>query len=97
MSILRTALFGLGKIGSTHYKNLKTFNDKFKIANLFEIKSNITIDYPETIIDPRDAEEELSKGTIDAAIICSPTEFHFDQIHACLNNGIPVFVEKPIS
>lgn len=34
---------------------------------------------------------------IDAAIISSPNEFHFEQTLACIENNIPIFVEKPLT
>ena len=39
----------------------------------------------------------LESEDIDAAVISSPNEFHFDQAMACLGKGIPALVEKPLT
>ncbi len=41
--------------------------------------------------------EALRHAHFDAAIISSPNAFHFAQAEACVQNGIPVLVEKPVT
>lgn len=42
-------------------------------------------------------ESLFDQGDIDAAIICSPTSSHFDQVRACWERGVPVLCEKPLA
>lgn len=35
--------------------------------------------------------------SINAALICSPTHAHEDQVKQCLTSGFSVYCEKPIS
>lgn len=42
-------------------------------------------------------EDALENETIDAAIISSPNECHFQQALTCLNRRIPTLVEKPLT
>lgn len=42
-------------------------------------------------------EAALASEEIDAAIISSPNMFHLEQALACLSNGIPALVEKPLT
>ncbi|SEL47452.1 Predicted dehydrogenase [Roseovarius azorensis] len=44
-----------------------------------------------------DLETVLDQDPFDAAIISSPTNFHFDQTMACIARRIPVLVEKPVT
>jgi predicted dehydrogenase len=41
--------------------------------------------------------EALRREHFDAAIISSPNPFHFAQAEACVQNGIAVLVEKPVT
>ena len=43
----------------------------------------------------RDWVEALQSHTYDCAVIASPTEFHYEQLLACCERGIPALVEKP--
>ncbi len=41
--------------------------------------------------------QALDCESIDAAIISSPNEFHYEQAIQCLNHAVPVLVEKPLT
>lgn len=41
--------------------------------------------------------EVITDPEVDAVWICSPSQFHADQIKACAANGKHVFCEKPIA
>lgn len=42
-------------------------------------------------------DELLEQPSIDAAIVCTPTQLHFEQASAFLDRGIPVLCEKPLA
>ena len=44
-----------------------------------------------------DAMDVITDPEVDAVWICSPSQFHADQIKACAANGKHVFCEKPIA
>lgn len=44
-----------------------------------------------------DVDQALQVGKIDAAIISSPNIWHYSQARSCIEKGIPVLVEKPIT
>jgi predicted dehydrogenase len=39
----------------------------------------------------------LLGGDLDAAVVCTPAETHYDIVRACLEHGLDVFVEKPLA
>ena len=45
----------------------------------------------------RDAAQMLDKEKLDGAIVCSPDDLHVEHGTACLDAGLHVLVEKPIS
>jgi predicted dehydrogenase len=44
-----------------------------------------------------DMRSALASGKTDAVIISSPNEFHFEQAMICIEMGIPILVEKPLT
>ena len=44
-----------------------------------------------------DAMEVITNEEVDAVWICSPSQYHAEQIKACAANGKHVFCEKPIA
>jgi predicted dehydrogenase len=42
-------------------------------------------------------EDLVEQARIDAAIVCTPTQLHFEQAAAFLNRGTPVLCEKPLA
>ncbi len=42
-------------------------------------------------------EDCLKQRKLDGVIIASPNNFHFDQAKACIERGVPVLIEKPVT
>ncbi len=45
----------------------------------------------------RDLTAALAAGGVDAAIVAAPSALHFEQARACIEAGVPVLVEKPVT
>lgn len=97
---LNLALFGLGRAGKIHYNNIlqsKLYNLKAIIDIEFKYKEHFPnntelIQYK----DDDKIDKLLQSDTIDAVIIASPTNTHYDIIIRSLQANKHVFVEKPI-
>lgn len=97
---LNLALFGLGRAGKIHYNNILQ-------SRLFNLKAIIDIEFKYKEHFPNNTEliqykeddkidKLLQSDTIDAVIIASPTNTHYDIIIRSLQANKHVFVEKPI-
>jgi len=89
------AIIGLGYWGKNYYRILNS-NDNIKLSAVVDSNQNINLD--EGTKHFPDLEDLLnSKINIDAAIIATPTNTHYEITKKLLNNGIHVLVEKPLS
>lgn len=101
-------IVGLGGIGQRHLRNLCKLKDPED--TIFAIRTRgkqLVLDDTLQVIGDNleekykvirlDSFESALANKIDAAFICTPTALHTDMLLNCVTNGIPVFVEKPIS
>jgi predicted dehydrogenase len=109
---LRLAVFGLGFMGSTHLKALKTIDDA-KLVAVFEVdekrlSGDLTavrgnIGGPGEMCDfsavtkYRDLDAALADPEVDAVDICLPTDQHAAAVLKALRAGKHVLVEKPLA
>jgi myo-inositol 2-dehydrogenase/D-chiro-inositol 1-dehydrogenase len=96
--MLRCALFGAGRIGRLHAANiarhpgleLAWVTDPFLdsaegLAGLYGARATAS------------AHEVFADGTLDAVLICSPTDTHVELIAAATQHGLAVLCEKPVA
>ena len=89
------AIIGLGYWGKNYYRILNS-NDNINLSAVVDSNQNINLD--EGIQHFPDLEHLLnSEISIDAAIVATPTNTHYEITKKLLNNGINVLVEKPLS
>ncbi|KAL3787542.1 hypothetical protein HJC23_013751 [Cyclotella cryptica] len=96
---IKVGVIGCGRIGIVH---LGAINKAPGVIPV--VVSNPTISKAEEAAVrfgvPRftaDAMEVITDPEVEAVWICSPSQFHADQIKACAANGKHVFCEKPIA
>ena len=89
------AIIGLGYWGKNYYRILNS-NDNINLSAVVDSNQNINLD--EGIKHFPDLEDLLnSEINIDAAIIATPTNTHYEITKKLLDNGVHVLVEKPLS
>jgi len=96
---IKVGVIGCGRIGLVHLEAIT------KAPNVTPIiVSNPTISKAENAASqygvPKfssDAMDVITDPDVDAVWICSPSQFHADQIKACAENGKDIFCEKPIA
>ena len=89
------AIIGLGYWGKNYYRILNS-DDNINLSAVVDSNQNIILDEG-TKHFPNLENLLNSEINIDAAIIATPTNTHYEITKKLLNNGIHVLVEKPLS
>ena len=100
---INVALFGLGRAGKIHFKNL--FNNlrvdlKYVVEEVPSLAEKLVADYclPDTkVVQPKDVKTVLSDTSLQACVIATPTKTHEALVLASLEAGKAVFCEKPLA
>jgi len=95
---IRILLSGLGLIGAQHARMVHEREGCELAAIVVPISDEyrrMAEEYGAQLFSQ--VEDALAEENIDAAIISSPNEFHYAQTLACIEHGIPVLVEKPLT
>ena len=96
---LRVAVLGVGLMGAFHVEALSkrvrgarvtVVNDYFP-AKAAEVAGSVGA----RVVG--DAIEAINHPEVDAVLIASPGPAHDEQVHACLDRGVPVLCEKPLT
>jgi predicted dehydrogenase len=104
---MRVLFFGLGGVGQRHLRNLKLLQPQAKIAavrhfkQVFEVGNDLKADPGVNIEKKYDIQvlaslEEGLKFKPDFAVVANPSSLHVETVVSLVENGTPVFVEKPL-
>lgn len=94
--MLRMGILGCGRIGQVHAASLKAMDNASLIAVSDAFPASAEALASKMDCDIRSTEEILDSTDIDAVIICTPTDTHYDLIHHAARTGKAIFCEKPI-
>ncbi|MEM8691345.1 MAG: inositol 2-dehydrogenase [Pseudomonadota bacterium] len=94
--MLKLGLLGCGRIGAVHAKSIQRLPNAALVA-----VSDAQPEAAEAMAnangaDVRDSKDLARSADIDAVIIGTPTDTHFDLIHSAAEAGKAIFCEKPI-
>jgi len=93
----RICIIGLGRAGNFHLQSLRMMDDA-KIATVFDSnpsRAEATATQ-HGCFAARSVEEAIDKSKVDAVLVATPTDSHFEYIQRCIDADIPVLSEKPI-
>ncbi len=93
---MRIGIIGCGRIGKVHGLSIKAIDGAIVAAVSDPFKDNAVALAADTGASVMESEELISSDRVDAVIIATPTNTHFDLIHAAANAGKAIFCEKPI-
>jgi len=99
MSILRVGIIGLGRMGVTHYSILNA-NPSVKIIAVCDASSLINIffkKYFPKVKFYKDYRLLLENEPLDALIVSTPPNYHYEIVKIAIENNIHVFCEKPFT
>jgi len=93
-STINTCLVGLGRAGHFHLQSIRN-SDRLQLKYI--VDPNITSEeIPEGVSLLSDIDVALKDDNVQAVIVASPTQSHFDYIRRSLEAGKHVFTEKPL-
>jgi myo-inositol 2-dehydrogenase/D-chiro-inositol 1-dehydrogenase len=97
---LRVAVLGVGMMGADHVARLSRRTSGARVtvvSDAFTEKAEqVAGEVPgcRVVGDPLEA---IADPEVDAVVIASPGQFHEAQVLACIERGIPVLCEKPLT
>ena len=94
--MLRIGLLGCGRIGQVHARSIKALDGVRVQAVADAMPEAAEALARDSAAERRSAEAILGAADIDAVIIGTPTDTHFDLIHGAARAGKAIFCEKPI-
>lgn len=99
MSLLRCAVFGVGRIGRIHATNLARAVRGAELVGIADVNHDTARQMAADLRVPTvtgDYRELLARDDVDAVVVCTPTATHYDVLRASIDAGKAIFTEKPI-
>lgn len=97
---IRVAIVGCGQIGRLHAERIVADGRAAIVALCDPLPANASRMQTEYAPGARlfsDAGNLATSGLLDAVVICTPTNQHFEQVRMFRERGIPVLCEKPLA
>lgn len=96
-SKLKISLLGLGRAGRFHLASLRQL-DEIALASVYDVDEARMQQVAEQFAcrAAASADEAVGHADVDAVIVATPTDTHFQYIIAALEAGKPVLTEKPL-
>lgn len=94
--MLKIGLLGCGRIGQVHARSIKALDDATVVAVADAMPDAAAALAAAASADVRDATAILTAPDIDAVVIGTPTDTHFDLILGAAAAGKAIFCEKPV-
>lgn len=96
-SVVRIGLLGLGRAGKFHLQSLRMM-ESARLVSVYDLDPQKAgevaarqhcdvADHPDRLI---------ARDDIDAVIVATPTDSHYEYVQHCLNERKPVLTEKPL-
>ncbi|WP_299983900.1 inositol 2-dehydrogenase [uncultured Ruegeria sp.] len=94
--MLNIGLLGCGRIGQVHARSIGQINGArvTAVADAFAEPAQMLADKTGANVLP--AEDLIESTDVDAVVIGTPTDTHYDLIHQAANAGKAIFCEKPV-
>lgn len=95
----RVAMIGIGDIARKVYLPLLSRHDKAEVVGVLSHSAKTVQDTVSSYRLPKGTTDlnELLSWDLDAVFVHSPTPTHYDIVTKCLEHGVSVYVDKPLS
>lgn len=96
---VKLGIIGAGRMGITHFSIINSHPqvDIKAIADPSAMILNIMKKYIKGLTVYKDYETMLNEEKLDAVLVCTPPNYHYQVIRRSLEKSIHVFVEKPFT
>jgi len=94
--MLRIGVLGCGRIGRVHAASIMRLPEAALVAVSDAYAQNALDLATQTGAQVRSSDAIIESDDIDAIIICTPTDTHYDLIHAAAKARKAIFCEKPV-
>ncbi|MFT5869037.1 MAG: myo-inositol 2-dehydrogenase/D-chiro-inositol 1-dehydrogenase [Paracoccaceae bacterium] len=94
--MLNIGILGCGRIGQVHARSAMALGNARLVAVADAVPQAAQTLAARCGAEVRTANQIVNAADIDAVVIGTPTDTHFDLIHACAAAGKAIFCEKPI-
>lgn len=94
---LRIAILGLGRAGSFHLQSLQQTHEARAVCvyDIDQARSE-EVAKSENCRSAESVEQVVTASDVDAVVVATPTDSHFEQVQLCLDAEKPVLTEKPL-
>ena len=90
---MNVLIVGAGSVGKRHMKNAASLGHSVSVVDPRADR----LDECDIAVDRFGSLDDALQKEWNGVVICSPPNFHIDQLLACQSLGIPLLVEKPLS
>lgn len=97
---LRVAVLGVGQMGAYHANSLTRNTKGARVSVVNDFSRERAQEVAEQVPGSRvagDPFEAINADDVDAVLIATPGPVHEEQLTACLERGLPVLCEKPLT
>ncbi len=94
--MLNIGLLGCGRIGQVHAASIARLNHARLVAVADAVPDAAAALAARTGAEVRSSDAIIASDDVDAIIIGTPTDTHYDLIHAAAKAGKAIFCEKPV-
>ena len=97
--MVNVAVIGVGRMGSKHAKNLSKWVKNAKLVSICDLNQQLLNKFSKELHVKayQDYKEMIEKENLDAVVIATPHYSHVKIAKDCINKGLNVLCEKPIS
>ena len=93
---MRIGILGCGRIGQVHARSLVNMRGTTLVAVADALPEAAETLAAQSGAQVREASAIIAAADVDGVIICTPTDTHYDLIHAAAKAGKAIFCEKPV-
>lgn len=95
---VRLSLLGLGRAGNFHLQSIGLLGDAVRLASVFDLDHSKATELAQRYgcRVAKTAQEAIDQPDVDAVIVATPTNAHFEYSQMSLEAGKPLLTEKPL-